>query len=284
MDSMLLSPRSVWVRNTKENPNKGTPGFRCCGDCSPSLDGKRYQFKLPERAVANGYWVGEAPKELQQLNPLELALASMARIDKHVFTFYGGCHKSLKGWHNMYEADVEHVAGSLMQMKDFGIGNHVACVLVGPFTSLQHVKAQAQCSVNPENVLKAMKWLIENNPKYKDCKLPAEKDLPKPLVIDQSELVAGTNSPEEGKYEYQVVFPELDDIADTNGGNVSQSEFKQKVIEDLDAVNDITLVSRPRKDNSCHSSYRSGSYVHTRRNVGVGCTFKTMESNLSGAN
>jgi hypothetical protein len=39
-----------------------------------------------------------------------------------------------------------------------------------------------------------------------------------------------------------------------------------------------------QSDNSCHSSYRSGSYVHTRRNVGVGCTFKTTESNLSGAN
>lgn len=69
MDAMLLSPRSVWVRNTEENPNKGTPGFRCCGDCSPLLDKQleKQRFKLPERAIANGHWIGEAPKELQQL-------------------------------------------------------------------------------------------------------------------------------------------------------------------------------------------------------------------------
>lgn len=81
------------------------------------------------------------PPELQELNPLELALASMARINKHVFMFYGGCHKSLKGWHNMYEADVEHVAGSMMQLKESGIESCVACVLIGPCTGKQLIKA-----------------------------------------------------------------------------------------------------------------------------------------------
>jgi hypothetical protein len=36
MSSMMLSPRSIWVRDTNEAPNKGVPGLRCCADCSMS--------------------------------------------------------------------------------------------------------------------------------------------------------------------------------------------------------------------------------------------------------
>jgi hypothetical protein len=145
----------------------------------------------------------------------------------------------------MYEADVEHVAGSMMQLKDFGIGSHVVCILMGPFMGVQHVKASSQCTVNPKSVLAAMEWLVENNPKYKNCKIPAEEDLPKSLVIDQSNIMAGMDSPEEGKFEYQVVFPELDDVDALNGGHMSQSEFKKSVIKDLNAINDMMLMSRP---------------------------------------
>jgi hypothetical protein len=90
-----------------------------------------------------------------------------------------------------------------------------------------------------------MEWLVENNPKYKNCKIPAEEDLPKSLVIDQSNIMAGMDSPEEGKFEYQVVFPELDDVDALNGGHMSQSEFKKSVIKDLNAINDMMLMSRP---------------------------------------
>lgn len=121
------------MRDTCANPNKQVPGFRCCCECASNFDipsKKVSHFKLPKHAVANGFWIGEAPSEIQELNPLELSLVLMTRIDKHVFSFYGGCHKSLRGWHNMYETDVEHVAGTLMQLKEFGIGSHVACLLV----------------------------------------------------------------------------------------------------------------------------------------------------------
>jgi len=249
MENMLLSPRAVWLRDIDlAGLGNAKPGFRCCTECANSFESsthERGRFDLPEYSIANGYCIGEAPELLQCLYPAELSLVAMARIDKHVFTFYGGCHKSLKGWHNMYEADIEHVAGSLLQLKEFGIGSHVACLLMGPFTSKQRKKAKDQCTIRPKKVLAAMKWLIENNPLYKDCRLPTEAKLPKPLIIDHSETVPGSNSAEEGKFEYQVVFPELDDVRETNGGYVNQDEFKEKVIDDLDATNDATLISRP---------------------------------------
>jgi len=117
------------------------PGFHCCSECANAFESStKQEFQLPEYSIANGY--------MQCLFPVELSLVTMAHIDKHVFTFYGGCHKSLKGWHNMYEADVKHVAGSLMQLKEFGIGSHVVCLLMGPsFTSKQCKKAKDQCTI-----------------------------------------------------------------------------------------------------------------------------------------
>jgi hypothetical protein len=111
---------------------------------------------------------------------------------------------------------------------------------------IQHVKATSQCTVNPKKVLEAMKWLIDHSYKYKDCKLPAKEDLPKPLVIDHLTLFDGADPVKEGKYKYQVVFPEPDDVAVSNGGwYKNRAEFKEKVIEDLDAVNNVDLISRP---------------------------------------
>jgi len=149
MENMLMSPRAVWFRDIDlAGLGNAKPGFCCCSECANVFESStKREFQLPEYSIANGYWIGEAPELLQCLYPAELSLVSMARINKHVFTFYGGCHKSLKGWHNMYEADVEHVAGSLMQLKEFGIGSHVACLLMGPFTSQQRKKARDQCTI-----------------------------------------------------------------------------------------------------------------------------------------
>ncbi len=85
MRSMMLLPRSVWVGDTGQAPNKGVPGLCCCADCSMSgIDhhvGRSTTCCCPEKAIANGYWIHEALPELQDLNPLELALASMAQIE-----------------------------------------------------------------------------------------------------------------------------------------------------------------------------------------------------------
>ena len=76
-----------------------------------------YHVKLPKYAIANGAIIGDAPVKLMSLNDVELVLVSIAHIDKHIFNFYGGAHKSMRGWHNLYESDFEHTAGALQQIK-----------------------------------------------------------------------------------------------------------------------------------------------------------------------
>lgn len=53
--------------------------------------------------------VGYPPKELTDLNEVERILISIARVNKHMFSFSAGTHKSIKGWHSMYYNDVEAV-------------------------------------------------------------------------------------------------------------------------------------------------------------------------------
>jgi hypothetical protein len=78
------------------------------------------------------------------------------RMDKHVFTFYGGAHKSMRGWHNLYENDIENIAGALQQIEAFGGGKMVARILQGPFTSRQLLKVREQVMIHPEYVLTVM--------------------------------------------------------------------------------------------------------------------------------
>ena len=116
MNVMYLSPRGYY--------NADLHGFQCCKCCVQALATKAlpYRVKLPRFAMANGAVFGEAPSALTDLNDAELALVSKARTNKHVFAFYGGAHKSMRGWHNLYENDVDGIAQTLNQVSHFGGG------------------------------------------------------------------------------------------------------------------------------------------------------------------
>ena len=90
MLSMFLSPHGVFVADK---------GFNCCQACVKILNTSTqpYCVKSPKYTIANGAIIGDAPVKLTRLNDVELALVSIARIDKHIFTFYGDAHKSMHG-------------------------------------------------------------------------------------------------------------------------------------------------------------------------------------------
>jgi hypothetical protein len=92
MDAMYLSPHGYYYQDDKV-------GFQCCNICTATLNTKErpYQIKLPWSALANGCLFGHAPREFTDLNHVELALVSMARINKRIFLSYGGAHKSMRG-------------------------------------------------------------------------------------------------------------------------------------------------------------------------------------------
>jgi hypothetical protein len=55
--------------------------------------------------------IGNTPVCPAKVNEVELALISPARINKHVFSFTTGTHKSIQGWHSMYYNDLENFNG-----------------------------------------------------------------------------------------------------------------------------------------------------------------------------
>mgnify|MGYP005703299079 CR=1 FL=1 len=61
----------------------------------------------PPNAIASGLATGYAPTVLTALNPVELALISKARINQHIFSFSGGSHKKVCGYHYLHYSKVE---------------------------------------------------------------------------------------------------------------------------------------------------------------------------------
>jgi hypothetical protein len=111
---MALSRRS-YATEVGQNDALG-----CCAECSGALKAMKKAndtTKLREHAICNGLVIGKAPACITELNEVELALISIARINKHVFSFTAGTHKSIKGWHSMCHDDLEHFNG---------VANHIA--------------------------------------------------------------------------------------------------------------------------------------------------------------
>ena len=239
MKDMFLSPRG-YFRSDKQ-------GFQCCTDCVKKLNTttKPVRVKLPRFSIANGELFGDAPIELTELNDAELALVSKARTNKHVFSFYGGAHKCMRGWHNLYENDVEGIARTLNQVTNYGGDNVILCVLLGPFTPLQKQFCKNNMMVRPAFVLRAMRWLKAHNHLYKDITIPSPDDLPTPLIIDDSEDVESENTNIESRLEYNVVFPETDRVSSTNGGCMTQVQFQKEVVDAMDTTTETTVISRP---------------------------------------
>ena len=106
LGTLVLSPRSYG----KKRGNKYF--FGCCSKCSShmyKLTSDKYNDTAtpPEYAIANGLMIGQPPKELERLNEVELALISPARLQQHLFSFSGGHHKSIRGWHTLFSNNVQ---------------------------------------------------------------------------------------------------------------------------------------------------------------------------------
>lgn len=177
---MFLSPRSVLV------PAKGFVTCCECHKCAVGEEKKKTTPRLPPFAIARGYVVGEAPVELKRLNAFELAVISPVRAVANVFTFYGGCHEVVRGWHTFYQANVGHAISTLTQLDEFKVRNTVSVVLCGPFTKEQRALVMRKMNLNREHCRKAFDWLKQNNKHFKDLEIPDTDTIPDPIILDES--------------------------------------------------------------------------------------------------
>lgn len=145
--------------------NNGKGRFALCDTCFVDI----CHGRKPYFALANNWMFGEPPAELKCLNDMELAIVARARISGHIFTFYGGQHKSIRGMHSLYDVNTAHLCGSIERMEKLGFPAVIACVLNGPFTKGQkQIVRDKVATVNREKVKAALDWLRKNNEHYSD--------------------------------------------------------------------------------------------------------------------
>ena len=240
LENCLLSPRSKLAHSNANTLR--SPKVMLCKECKGGLNTRKLNSNTsPRFAIANGMAIGTAPPCLQELNEIELALISQARFRGHLFTYWGGCHKSIKGWHSFYDVDVGHTTAVLGAVQKLTDSDNMAVVLCGPFTPLQRERALKKTTIDGGKVLRAFKWLQENNSLCKDLPQPS---IGKPMVIDTSSTAESKNSDIETKEEITVVFP---NGTATTGGCTDGAEFETVLAELRSQVPNVepVLMSRP---------------------------------------
>ena len=264
---LYLSPRSYRVQISQYE------GLGCCKECKKSLDGlgkqKKNPVEPPRFAIANGLMVGPTPPELESLTDTEIALISLARVDKHVFAYQGGAHVQMKGWHSMYATDIESVnktvnwcAAHLNDEDDDASEVHnseldeedeieededsreetnieqpegrkrfatICVILSGPFTKEQLSIVREKTKVDFERVKKALRWLKRNNRLYANYEL--DEEMAKPIFLEQIEEVQSVSTNVEKILEYCAVFPDSSHPDSLNGGFTTRSGFKEVTLE-----------------------------------------------------
>ena len=241
LDGCLLSPRSKLVYSQSDK-RKRSPKVLLCRECKSGLTKKKLEEKkLPRFAIANGMTIGSAPGCLECLNEVELALLSQARFRGHLFSYWGGCHRSIKGWHSFYDVDAGHTMAVLESVGKLTQRNNIAVVLCGPFTTEQYRILEKKTRVDPHKVLAAFEWLKANNPLYANLEKP---EIGQPQIIDTSHRVESSCSDIETKEELTVVFP---NGTVTTGGCNDGSEFEEAIAEIRSKTNDLDpiLTSQP---------------------------------------
>ena len=259
LSQLLLSPRANLVVQSSENET----GYLCCNECFDPIQNER---RLPMFAIANDKTIGEAPECLTSLNPVELALISKARTDKHIFQYYGGAHQSIRGWHTFYTSDLNQLSAVVNRLESSSNFVSIATLLVGPFTTEQRMKVKEQSEVRLPFIKNALRWLSRNNIHYSDVDINAQF-ADKVICIDSSGPdCESTCSRVETKYEFTgefdktksiltcsgsnlliaVVFPDATEPSNHNGGTQNQEEFRDMTLDRLmeHSPMEATLIAR----------------------------------------
>ena len=240
----LLSPRSKLVYKSTKTRNP-VPHVMCCRECRSGLNAKKLSTgALPRFAIANGWAIGEPPECLKRLNEIEIALISQTRQRAHLFTYWGGCHRSIRGWHTFYKSDPYYSTAVLNSVGHLTRTEDIAVVLCGPITKEQKQKIMKKTQVNIAYINEAFQWMKENNVQYENYPFPV---IGQPTIIDQSREVESENSDIETKELLTVVFP--DGTVNTGGAQDGKS-FEEALADMRAKCPDVPpyLESRPSRE------------------------------------
>jgi Helitron helicase-like domain at N-terminus/PIF1-like helicase len=157
--AMLLSPRGKFVQNATVIRR----GFMICKSCHYGVKHKC----MPKFAIANNFYFGTPPQCLLDLTEVELALLTPMRTYGYMFSYTGGKQRKLSGTLVYFKIDLKKVKESIVQLDLPALVQNVVVLIHGNLTVDQAKRAYARSKVNPERLLMALKWLIENNHEWR---------------------------------------------------------------------------------------------------------------------
>ena len=126
----------------------------------------------PKFAIANGFWVGQLPAELQNASISDIAIVSPVRKVGHFVLLTTGRQRQLRGHVYSTRLDTEIVARSLpLNPSDVPL----RVVLEGPYTDRERDHALRSYSINRERVRGLLRFFkAHGNPHYRDIRIDAD--------------------------------------------------------------------------------------------------------------
>ena len=114
-------------------------------------------------------------------------------------------------------------------LESSGLVGEFICFLCGPFDKEQVKKVGTACSIRPEHIREALEQLRRFNPFHKNIETPdVEKMKPPQIMFHKSfEETEGGQQNISNEINVTVLFPDGDNIQETNGGFKNQEEFKK---------------------------------------------------------
>lgn len=203
LQGMALSPRAGTYKTSKHGNAK--TGFASCSRCKSAID----QKNLPQFAIVNKNYVGNAPACLQVLTQVELALLSPVKNHGYCFSWEGGIQ--MKGTLTFLRVAKRGIAQAITQLQSMGFTKNILVLYKGKFTKRQKDKAVEQSRVRMDKVIAALEWLVANNSEWKNVNLQKMKDDLSgitPVVVDNSEEVEGENQNVEQEDLFTCYYPE----------------------------------------------------------------------------
>ena len=200
LDDCLLHPQGVFVEN-------GIIYVRACAECYNHL--RSMGEGPPAFSLANGLWIGERPKELDELTVTEQKLLALIYPRLHVYKLYPkqycgeeGLQRAMRGSLCSYPLNSEKMAdmltGKLLPRKPDVLPSLIAVLYIGvgrlPQEPLKHL-----LRVRREKVWNALVWLKQNNTKYYGNIEISEvtlRQLPEDDIPDQLKAVIRTTDNE----------------------------------------------------------------------------------------
>jgi len=223
LESLLLSPRSTYVRFPK---NKSRSGFTCCRTCKQTLG----RHCLPMMAIKNNNCVGMPPQCLLELTETELAYLTPVKNYGYCFSYTGG--KILQGSLSFFKVKVRSIVRGITQLDVLGLRKDMVHIYYGSMTRNQKKRAEELANLRVHKVMTAIEWLLCWNCEWMKHsvnldELRQEISDTKPVIIDDSAVMEGDQSQNmsddvEATETFRVFFPDGTMTPDSAGQGTTQ--------------------------------------------------------------